>query len=72
MPAGAGGGPLRVRAEHLDGVLARAHVEGDAPADVAADLGVTPNAVYLAKSRVLRRLREEFASLADFGPAGIS
>jgi RNA polymerase sigma-70 factor (ECF subfamily) len=49
----------------------RAHVEGDAPADIAADLGLTPNAVYLAKSRVLRRLREEFASLADFGPAGI-
>lgn len=34
-------------------------VEGRAAKDVAADLGVTPAAVRLAKSRVLRRLREE-------------
>ena len=33
------------------------------PADVARDLGMTVNAVYLAKSRILRRLREEFADL---------
>jgi RNA polymerase sigma-70 factor (ECF subfamily) len=33
-------------------------VEGRAPADVAADLGISRNAVYLARSRVLRRLRE--------------
>jgi RNA polymerase sigma-70 factor (ECF subfamily) len=38
--------------------------------DVSADeasrqLGVTLNAVYLAKSRVLRRLREEFADLIE-------
>jgi RNA polymerase sigma-70 factor (ECF subfamily) len=33
------------------------------PAEVAADLGVSVNTVYLAKSRVLRRLREEFADL---------
>lgn len=32
---------------------------------VAHDLGVSVNAVYLAKSRVLARLREEFASLLD-------
>jgi RNA polymerase sigma-70 factor (ECF subfamily) len=49
----------------------RAFVNGDAPADIAADLGISVNAVYLAKSRILRRLREEFASLVDFGPAGI-
>jgi RNA polymerase sigma-70 factor, ECF subfamily len=38
-------------------------VEERSPADVAADLGVTVNAVYLAKSRVLHRLREEFGDL---------
>jgi RNA polymerase sigma-70 factor, ECF subfamily len=34
-------------------------VEDRRPADVAAALGLSVNAVYLAKSRVLRRLREE-------------
>jgi RNA polymerase sigma-70 factor (ECF subfamily) len=38
-------------------------VEGRPPADVAADLGLTPGAVYSAKSRVLRRLRQEFGGL---------
>lgn len=38
----------------------------DVPADEAArQLGTTVNAVYLAKSRVLRRLREEFADLIE-------
>ncbi len=32
-------------------------------ADITEELGMTPNAVYLAKSRVLRRLREEFGDL---------
>jgi RNA polymerase sigma-70 factor (ECF subfamily) len=45
-------------------------VEGRAPADVAADLGVTVNAVYLAKSRILRRLHDEFAALIDFDAPG--
>ena len=35
------------------------------PADVAAELGLTPNAVMLAKSHVLKRLREEIAGLLD-------
>ena len=35
------------------------------PAEVAAELGVTDNAVYLARSRVLRRLREELSGLLD-------
>jgi len=36
------------------------------PAEVVAhDLGLTVNAVYLAKSRVLTRLREELAGLLD-------
>jgi RNA polymerase sigma-70 factor, ECF subfamily len=42
--------------------------EGRTPAAVAGDLGVSVNTVYLAKSRVLRRFREEFADLLDPGP----
>jgi RNA polymerase sigma-70 factor (ECF subfamily) len=34
-------------------------VEGRKPADVAADLGTTANAVYIANSRILSRLRQE-------------
>jgi RNA polymerase sigma-70 factor (ECF subfamily) len=41
-------------------------VVNDRPAaEVAGELGLTINAVYLAKSRVLRRLREELAGLLD-------
>jgi RNA polymerase sigma-70 factor (ECF subfamily) len=43
----------------------RVTVEGQAPADVAAELGMSPNAVYIARSRVLGRLRAEFADLID-------
>jgi RNA polymerase sigma-70 factor (ECF subfamily) len=43
----------------------RVAVDGQRPEDVAGDLRMTVNAVYLAKSRVLRRLREEFALLID-------
>ena len=38
-------------------------IEGHAPADVAASLGVSPTAVRMAKSRVLRRLKEQFGEL---------
>lgn len=41
----------------------RAAVEGHTPADIAADLGMTVNSVYLAKARLLRRLRAEFGDL---------
>jgi RNA polymerase sigma-70 factor (ECF subfamily) len=34
-------------------------------AEVAAELGMTVNAVYLAKSRVLARLRQDLAGLLD-------
>ena len=40
-------------------------VEDRATADVAADLQMTTMAVRKAKSRVLRRLREEFAGLGE-------
>jgi RNA polymerase sigma-70 factor (ECF subfamily) len=36
----------------------RTAVEGKLPRDVAAELGLTVNAVYVARSRVVRRLRE--------------
>lgn len=34
-------------------------VDGRKPADVAADLGMTVGALYVARSRVLKRLRQE-------------
>jgi RNA polymerase sigma-70 factor (ECF subfamily) len=40
-------------------------VEGRPPAEVAAELGLTVNAVHLAKSRVLRHLRAELAGFLD-------
>jgi RNA polymerase sigma-70 factor (ECF subfamily) len=38
-------------------------VKGRAPADVALDLGMTANAVYIANSRILRRLRDQLGEL---------
>ncbi len=38
---------------------------GRAPVDVARELGISVNAVYLARSRVLRRLRQELAGMLD-------
>ena len=53
----------------FDEVTWRACVEyvmnGRPPAEVAQELGVTVNMVYLAKSRVLRYLRGELAGLLD-------
>jgi RNA polymerase sigma-70 factor, ECF subfamily len=43
----------------------RTAVAGQAPRDVAADLGMSPGAVRVAKSRVLHRLREELGDLMD-------
>jgi RNA polymerase sigma-70 factor (ECF subfamily) len=40
-------------------------VHGRSPGEVAAELGITVNAVYLAKSRVLRRLHQELNGLLD-------
>jgi RNA polymerase sigma-70 factor (ECF subfamily) len=40
-------------------------VEGRPAAEVAAHLGLTVDAVYAAKSRVLRRLRQELDGLLD-------
>lgn len=40
-------------------------VEGRSAADVAAELGMTPGAVYAATCRVLGRLRQELDGLVD-------
>jgi RNA polymerase sigma-70 factor (ECF subfamily) len=40
-------------------------LDGVPAAEVAAELGVTPNAVFIAKSRVLSRLRQEADGLID-------
>ncbi|VTT99446.1 unnamed protein product [Gemmataceae bacterium] len=45
----------------------RVVVDRQDPSAVAADLGLSINAVYLIKSRVLRRLRDEFRELLDPG-----
>jgi len=41
----------------------RVGARGDKPADVAEDLGMSVGAVYMAKSRVLRSVREMFDEL---------
>lgn len=43
----------------------RTALDGAKPADVAAELGLTVKAVIVAKSRVLKRLREEARGLID-------
>jgi RNA polymerase sigma-70 factor (ECF subfamily) len=43
----------------------RVTVDGLQAADVAVELGTTANAVRMAKSRVLRRLREELGDLVE-------
>ena len=43
----------------------RVVVEGRRPAEVAQELGVKEHVVYLAKSRVLKRLRAEYGDLLD-------
>jgi RNA polymerase sigma-70 factor (ECF subfamily) len=40
-------------------------IDGQAPAEVAVALGMSAGAVYVAKSRVLRRLREEFGAVLE-------
>jgi RNA polymerase sigma-70 factor (ECF subfamily) len=40
-------------------------VDGQSARDVGRRLGLTPGAVYVAKSRVLARLKEEIRQLSD-------
>ncbi len=46
----------------------RVEVDERTPAEAAAELGLSVNAVYLARGRVRKRLREEFAGLLDDPP----
>jgi RNA polymerase sigma-70 factor (ECF subfamily) len=48
----------------------RVTVEGQAPAEVAAALGMTAGAVHTAKSRILARLRELLTDVLSDEPAG--
>src|SRR5262249_43719722 len=43
----------------------RVALDGASPDEVAAEMGMTVNAVFIAKSRVLSRLRREGAGLID-------
>lgn len=43
----------------------RVVLDGDKPAEAAKELGLSVNAVLLAKSRVLRRARQEISGLID-------
>lgn len=43
----------------------RTAIDGHSPNVVAADLGISMNAVFIAKSRVLARLRQESAGLVE-------
>jgi len=43
----------------------RVQVDNQAVSDVAAALGLSANAVYKSRARVLRRLRDEFGELID-------
>lgn len=46
-------------------VFRRIVIDGHKPADVAAELGLSVNAVLLAKSRILRQLRQEVKGFVD-------
>lgn len=43
----------------------RVAIDGERPDTVAAELGISLNAVFIAKSRVLSRLRQEAAGMVD-------
>ncbi|HEX4610057.1 MAG TPA: LysR family transcriptional regulator, partial [Urbifossiella sp.] len=43
-------------------------VAGRSAREAAAELGMSPAAVYTAKSRILARLRDEFGDLLGLGP----
>ncbi|MCA9200620.1 MAG: sigma-70 family RNA polymerase sigma factor [Pirellulaceae bacterium] len=46
-------------------VFYRVVVQGNRPNDVADELGVSVNSVYLAKSRITRRLKQEFHDVIE-------
>jgi RNA polymerase sigma-70 factor (ECF subfamily) len=72
-PSTADGSLVQRALEHIRGefeertwsMFWRATVDGHATRDIAADLGVTPDAVRVAKSRILKRLRQELTDLGE-------
>lgn len=46
-------------------IFLRVVVGGQHPAATAEEMNISTNVVYLAKSRILRRIREEFAGIID-------
>lgn len=58
----------QIRPEFTPATWAAFHryvIDGRSPANVAAELGVSTNVVFIARSRILRRLREEAQGLID-------
>lgn len=53
-------------------IFLRCYLDGIPILEVAREFGVTRNVVYLAKSRVLQRLRETYQELLAFGDATIA
>ena len=53
-------------------IFERAWVQGQAAPQVSRDLGVPIESVYIAKSRVLKRLRIEVVTLAEDYPLLLS
>ncbi len=51
--------------DHTREAFWRVVVDKQSPEHVAQDLGIGVHLVYIAKSRVLKRLREEFAGVVD-------
>ena len=62
VPAVAAAAPYLVTRDHEHQLKARLNLLIDA---VAAELGISTNAVFIAKSRVLKRLRTEIEGLID-------
>src|SRR5262249_5912285 len=62
-------GPLALVRPHFEArtweAFRRVALDGEEPDAVAAQLGLTVNAVFIAKSRVLARLRREGEGLID-------
>ena len=54
--------------ERMANLATKAAVEGRTPAQVAARVGLSVGAVYVAKSRVIARLREEIERLQGEEP----
>ena len=57
-------GPPRIRGGDL-AAFAQTALEGRPAKDVAAGLGMTVGAVYIARSRVLSRIKDEVRKLLD-------